>query len=233
MYAYAISGKKPGRNWHYCYGARNPVLKLKKPQSLDPKRAMNFNKHTVQDYFEKQRQINETFNGIPPEHKWNMDEKGIQMGGGRKNSGSKFYFDRTKKDVYRVSSDNLELITVIECILAAGICMKPSFILKDGPFPDVRGLESIGSISRTPNGWTDHDICERWFSDVFIPEASSRRVNNKPIVLTLDGHSSHEQPAIQKIAYNNNIIIFCFPSKTTHKLQPLDVIVFSPVQRKW
>ncbi|EGO30501.1 hypothetical protein SERLADRAFT_342563, partial [Serpula lacrymans var. lacrymans S7.9] len=88
------------------------------------------------------------------------------------------------------------------------------------------------------NGWTDHDICERWFSDVFIPEASSHRVNNKPSILTLDGHSLHEQSAIQRIAYNNHIIIFCngtsiVTSKTMHKLQPLDVIVFSPVQRKW
>ncbi|EGN97287.1 hypothetical protein SERLA73DRAFT_153734 [Serpula lacrymans var. lacrymans S7.3] len=122
---------------------------LKKPQSLDPKRAMNFNKHAVQDYFEKQRQINKIFNGIPPEHDWNMDEKGIQMEGGQKNSGSKFYFDRTKKDTYQVSSNNFELVTVIECILAAGICMKPSFILKDRPFPDVQDLEGIGRYTVT------------------------------------------------------------------------------------
>ena len=29
------------------------------------------------------------------------------------------------------------------------------------------------------------------------------------------------------------IILFCFPSKTTHKCQPLDVLVFSAVERRW
>jgi len=49
----------------------------------------------------------------------------------------------------------------------------------------------------------------------------------------MDGHSSHEQMAIQRVAYDNGIIIHAFPSKTTHKLQPLDVGVFSSVQRAW
>ena len=36
---------------------------------------------------------------------WNMDEQGIQMGGGRKNSGKGYFY-------HQISSDNLELVTV-------------------------------------------------------------------------------------------------------------------------
>ena len=87
---------------------------------------------------------------------------------------------------------------------------------------------------RSPNGWTDNEICQAWFEHVFLPYAKSRRVSDdKPIVLTLDGHESHETTALRKLAVDNDIIMFGFPSKTTHKLQPLDVVVFSAVQRAW
>ena len=87
---------------------------------------------------------------------------------------------------------------------------------------------------RSPNGWTDNEICQAWFENVFLPYAKSRRVlNDKPIVLTLDGHESHETTALRKLAVDNDVIMFGFPSKTTHKLQPLDVVVFSAVQRAW
>jgi DDE superfamily endonuclease len=87
---------------------------------------------------------------------------------------------------------------------------------------------------RSPNGWTDRELCESWFLHAFIPFAVTRRVSaEKPIVLTLDGHDSHETPAMKRAAYEHGVVIYCFPSKTTHKLQPLDVVVFSAVQRAW
>jgi len=41
----------------------------------------------VADYFEKRKKLNDKYGGIPPEQDWNMDEKGLQMGGGWKNNG--------------------------------------------------------------------------------------------------------------------------------------------------
>ena len=35
------------------------------------------------------------------------------------------------------------------------------------------------------------------------------------------------------LAWDNNIILFCLPLHTTHKLQPLHVGVFGPFQRGW
>ena len=254
-HALAISGKFPGKNWHRRFISRHPSLAFGKATGLDPKRAKNFNKTVVLDYFEKRKKLNDMFDGVPPEQDWNMDEKGLQMGGGRKNTGRKFIFVRNRKERYRIRSDNLELVTVIECISAAGEACPPSFILSNGPMPNVCDLpigsvgkcvvqiifividitlHSIISIQMSENGWTARELCERWFSTVFVPFALARRVcSEKPIVLTLDGHDTHETPAMKRIAYENNIVIFCFPSKTTHKLQPLDVVVFSAVQRAW
>jgi len=52
-------------------------------------------------------------------------------------------------------------------------------------------------------------------------------------LLVLDGHGSHETSEIIRLAEANNIIVFCLPPHTTHKLQPLDVGVFGPFQRAW
>jgi len=88
-----------------------------------------------------QKKLDDDHNIIPPEHHWNMDEKGNQMGGGRKNSGTKFILSAEDSDQYRVHSDNLELVTIIECISAAGAKMPPWFVLSEGPAPDIRDLK--------------------------------------------------------------------------------------------
>lgn len=55
----------------------------------------------------------------------------------------------------------------------------------------------------------------------------------------MDGHDTHEKPEIQRAIYDSldnedlEIILLCFPSKTTHKCQPLDVLVFAAVEQRW
>ena len=117
---------------------------MSKPSGLDPKHAKNFNCAIVGDYFTKHKQLEEKYNGIPPENQWNMDEKGVQMGGGCKNDGCKFFFMRHRKQRYRIKSDNLELVTIIEGISAAGALLPPAFILTDGPLPDCQDIEGVG-----------------------------------------------------------------------------------------
>ncbi|KAJ3817392.1 hypothetical protein F5880DRAFT_1448725, partial [Lentinula raphanica] len=58
--------------------------------------AQAFNSHTVNAYFEKLGEVLKE-RDIPWEHIYNMDEKGVQMGGGRKNSQRKYFFSRQDK----------------------------------------------------------------------------------------------------------------------------------------
>ena len=140
--ASAICGKVLGRRWYRCFMKRHPDLQLAKPVRLDPKRAKNFNKAIIDDYFDKLEEFHARFEGgIPPEHIWNMDEKGIQMGGGRKNDGKKYIFLKGQQQNYQLQSDNLELVTVIECISAAGEVVPPSFCLQNGRMPDLRDFD--------------------------------------------------------------------------------------------
>ncbi len=53
------------------------------------------------------------------------------MGGGWKNSGKKYLFLKDKKHRYLIWSNNLELVTIIECISATGNVVPPSFCLQE------------------------------------------------------------------------------------------------------
>ncbi|KAI9449200.1 hypothetical protein BJY52DRAFT_1088374, partial [Lactarius psammicola] len=56
-----------------------------------------------------------------------MDKKGIQMGGGQKNSNKKYLYLRDQKEKNHLKSNNLEQVTIIKCISAARDIVPPSF----------------------------------------------------------------------------------------------------------
>jgi hypothetical protein len=114
------SGQQPGKNWHHHYIKHHKRLLLAKLNGLDHECAKNFNRMTVADYFAKQQEIQDKYSEIPPEHNWNMDEKGMQMGGGHRGNMCKFVFMQDCKYCYQVHSDNLELVTVIKAITVRG-----------------------------------------------------------------------------------------------------------------
>ena len=119
-------------------------------------------------------------------------------------------------------------MTVIECISPSGLSVPPLFVLLSGPIPSFPNLSNeIAAIATSPNGWTDNEIGTAWFLKTFILFANSHKVTDAPVVLLLDGHNSHELDAFCEAVFQHNIIIITFPSKCTHKLQPLDVVIFA------
>jgi hypothetical protein len=64
---------------------------------------------------------------------------------------------------------------------------------------------------------------------VFDPQTKAR-ANKKPRILICDGFGTHETLEVMEFCFENNIILCRLPSHTSHKLQPLDVAVFSPLK---
>jgi hypothetical protein len=95
------------------------------------------------------------------------------------------------------------------------------------------GADCLLSVATSENGWTDDFLCKEWFTKSFIPQASTRNTSGKHILLIYDGHGSHDTLDLIELACKHNIILFCLPPHTTHKLQPLDVGVFGPFSRAW
>ena len=59
-----------------------------------------------------------------------MDEKGCQLGGGRKKACTKYLYGWQSHEAYHVWDANLELATIVECMSADGHALKPYIIFK-------------------------------------------------------------------------------------------------------
>ena len=87
----------------------------------------------------------------------------------------------------------------------------------------------------SPQGWTNNQIFTEWFHRIFLPFVQDRNKTGAPILLIIDGHALHETTKMQWLCYTASppVILYCLPTKTTHRLQPLDVGVFGPLQNEW
>ena len=114
----------PDRKWVYAFMARHPDLKLKQPTGLDPTCPQCFNPAVVKGHFELLSGFLQD-NNIPWENVYNMDEKGLQLGGGRRLDGSQYLYSSEQHICVKVQKGSLELITAIKCIATDGSILKP------------------------------------------------------------------------------------------------------------
>ena len=109
------------------------------------------------------------------------------------------------------------------CVSASGFVLPPFLI-----YPRKRITENlkVGAIAGTvyqcsDTGWINADFFLVWLK--FFPQSIPQ---SRPVLLILDGHSSHVSIEAIEYARSNEIHMPCIPAHTTHILQPLDVGVF-------
>jgi len=98
----------PGRTWVYSLMGRHQDLKLKRPSGLDPIRAQCFNPAW--------------------ENVYNMDEKGLQLGGGRRLDSTRYLYSSEQRICVKTQKASLELVTAIECVAADGSILRPCMV---------------------------------------------------------------------------------------------------------
>jgi hypothetical protein len=86
-----LRGRVPGKGWIHRFIKQHPDVKKRQPASLNSSQEQAFNYLVVQKYYEKLREVLKK-HGILWENVFNMDEKGIQLGGGRKETPMKYFF---------------------------------------------------------------------------------------------------------------------------------------------
>ncbi|KAJ3001432.1 hypothetical protein NUW54_g4317 [Trametes sanguinea] len=164
-----------------------------------------------------------------------MDKKGIQRGGGKRLQHIKYFVPRGRRVNYKLRSSNLELITIIECISADGTALSPGFIFAGSQVPAdmYKDIDPQVVVGHSPNGWTEGFLCVEWFRRCFLPQATARRETDALLLLILDGHNSHITPELRQLAIENNVHLFLLQPHTTHRLQPLNIGIFSHIQNAW
>ena len=79
----------------------------------------------------------------------------------------------------------------------------------------------------SPSGWMTTEVFSSWF-DHFVAV-----VEERPLLLILDGHITHTSLSVIEKAINEDVTILKLPPHSTDLLQPLDVACFAPLKRLW
>ena len=83
----------------------------------------------------------------------------------------------------------------------------------------------VTAYGLSDKGWIITEI----FESCLLEHAVAAR----PSLPLLDGHSTHFQPQLIRMAREKGVIILCLPPHTTCEAQSLDCGVFSPLKMQW
>lgn len=135
-----------------------------------------------------------------------------------------------KKIQYRTSGSKAQ-ITVVGCGSATGQALPPFIIYAAKQINPLwtRGEVSGSRYAVSDKGWVDQELFNYWLKEHFLENA----VSHRPLLLLLDGHSSHFEPNTIEFAKKEGVIICCLPPHTTHECQPLDCSFFGALKTNW
>ena len=214
--------------WWSAFVRRQGNLSLRRGDSTAQVRFSAINEATIAQYFSLLKDVLDTNNLLGnPQQIYNVDESGIPLNFKTPNVVAR---KGAKKVRYRHAGKKGQ-ITIVGCVNAAGQAIPPLVVFDakklnhtwtSGEFPGTQyGLSD--------SGWMTTGLFESWLNEHFLRHA----VSSRPLLLLLDGHSTHYQPEVIRLARENEVIMLCLPQHSTHEAQPLDVGVFGPLKAHW
>ena len=214
--------------WWESFKGRHPKITLRSAEPLAYARAVASDPVVLDRYYDiLERTLSENDLMDKPCQIFNCDETGMPLSP----KPPKVVTTKGDKHPYAINAGDKTQITVLMCCSAGGYPIPP-YVIFDRKFvkPELAEGEVPGTAYGTSsNGWIDSDLFDLWFRHHFLIYAPPAR----PLLLLLDGHSSHYQPRFIQKAAEEEIIVFCLPPHTTHRTQPLDNGCFGPLKRAW
>ena len=131
-------------------------------------------------------------------------------------------------------ANSKESVTVLGCGNAAGKLMSPMVIVKGKTRRALTSSKTEDAPKETkwacqPKAYMDQGLGVEWFENVFLKECRPQR----PQLLIVDSHCSHEPLDLLMLAQAENITLLTLPSHCTHYLQPWDKCMFAPLKKKY
>lgn len=125
---------------------------------------------------------------------------------------------------------------MIASICADGSSLPPALIyagesydLQDTWLDDFDTSAHHAFFACSKNGWSDDTLGLNWLQNVFDRFTKAKTTARDRRLLIVDGHNSHVNLPFIEYANNNRIILAVLPPNSTHRLQPLDIGMFSPL----
>ena len=213
--------------WFDGFCKRHPDLSLLKGDSMGAVRFCCTNSEAIQNYYKllKTTLTEHNFSG-EPWRIYNVDETGMPLDPRKPRVVAKL---GTKK-VRVMGSGNKHQITVVACASATGHVIPPMVIFEGKNLKrEWLHNEVTGTVyAMNDKGWINAPLFNEWFNH-FLRHAPPGR----PLLLLLDGHSTHYKLDTISKAMEQEVIILTLPPHSSQDTQPLDTGMFGPLKHYW
>jgi len=126
---------------------------------------------------------------------------------------------------------NREFISLLACVSAIGkkvpatlLYKGESYDLQDTWMEDLEDTDDF-FFGASSNRWSNNAFGLQWLTKVFDPATRTTTRQGKRLLI-VDGHLSHINMAFINKCWELRIILLILPPHSTHRLQPLDVVLF-------
>ena len=118
------------------------------------------------------------------------------------------------------------------CFNAFGDYLPPLIVYPGQRFRDT-GISDFpeATYGHSDNGWMDGELFVAWLHQ--FESYVTAKQKTKPVLLFVDGHSTHMTRSTAQFCADKNIVLYCLLANATHILQPCDVGLFSPMKSAW
>ncbi|XP_022819194.1 uncharacterized protein LOC111351487 isoform X1 [Spodoptera litura] len=223
-----VQKEAAGKHFYYEFMKRHPDLSLRTAESTSLMRAVGFNRAQVNLFFINLKILLDKYN-FPPSNVYNCDETGVTT----VQKHAKVMAKKNTRQIGKLTSaERGKNVTILFCMSATGNFIPPFFI-----FPRQRMHERLMINSppdsegvAQPKGWMNNEFFLKWLHHF---TKFARPSKESPILLLLDGHSSHKTLEVINWCRDNNIHLISSPPHTTHKLQPLDRSFMKPFKNAY
>ena len=223
-----LKSSKITQGWWRNFLERQKDLSLRRGDNTSQDRMDAINSETIEHYFALLKKTLEENNlKNSPQRIYNVDESGVPLDP----KGLSIVAESGSRKVRVRSTGRKGQVTVVACGNASGQFI-PLMLIFDAKklCPAWTRAEVPGTTyGLSDKGWITTELFESWLKEHFLEHAVAAR----PLLLLLDGHSTHFQPQLIRMARQKGVIILCLPPHTTHEAQPLDCGVFSPLKMQW
>nr|CAH7745913.1 unnamed protein product [Callosobruchus chinensis] len=224
---FSLMSKMAGRSWLDGFLRRNPIIRQRKAQAMNPARARKLNRFIVNDHFTKLKEILLEMDLMDSSERiFNVDEKGCRLSLHHQQS---VLAKKGAKRVHLVAQEHGENVTVVSCGNASGNSIPPAILFKGKRLkPEWKDTLPPGSlVLMTPRDSMNITTFCNWI------ELLAKYKPAGKCLLIFDGAKCHLDHTIVDVAERHDIVLYCLPSNTTSELQPMDKSVFRSFEYHW
>lgn len=217
---------RPGRHWYESFLKRHPNIATRVSQNLTHSRA-TVTEEKIRKWFSEVKTYlteNNLLNILEePQRVFNCDETAFFLSP----KESKVLVRKGDKAIYNfINSDEKECITTLVTGNAAGILAPPMVMFSFQRIPKniVQSIPEDWGLGKTDNGWMTGESFYEYITNIFHVWLLKNDIP-LPVILYVDGHSSHITMPLSDFCTKNGIILVALYPNATHILQPMDVAI--------